>query len=1145
MSEFTHLHLHTQYSLIDGATRMTELMGTIKAYNMKAVAITDHGNMFGAIDFYKRAKEAGIKPIIGCEMYIAPLGRKDRSKRFSYHLTVLAKNNVGYKNLMYLVSIANLEGFYYNPRIDMELLREHSEGLMAFSGCLAAEIPRKIVSRDYEAAKKAALLYIDIFGKENFYLEVMNNQIPDQDIVNEGLMHIQADLGLPFVGTNDCHYKDRIDAKAQEILMCIQTQKTLADKDRLKHDVDSFYIKTPEQMKEDLAKFPGAYENTETISRMCNVEIELGKTYLPDFKIDELIPKEDYLRRITFEGLQRRFLEDGIGDAEIQSKYTHRLNKELDVINAMGFAGYFLIVWDFIKYAKDKKIPVGPGRGSGAGSLVAYSLGITNINPIKHNLLFERFLNPERISMPDFDIDFCMNRRDEVIKYVVEKYGKLNVAQIITYSTLKARGVIRDVGRVMGLPYADVDRVAKLVPEVLDISLEEAIRIEPELKKMKETPGVYKQLLDYAETLEGLNRQAGIHAAGIVISDKPIWEYTPIHRGNNGEIVTQYAKDEVEQVGLIKFDFLGLRTLTVIAETERLITKYQDPNFTIEKISLEDKKTYETLASGRTTGVFQLESAGLQELIRKIKPDCFEDVVAAVALYRPGPLGSGMVEDFWKRKHKLVEIKYPHPLLAKTLTETYGVIVYQEQVMKIAADLAGFSLGQADILRRAMGKKKPEEMAKLKQTFIKGAWERNKIKEAEAVKIFDLMEYFAGYGFNKSHSAAYALISYQTAFLKTYFPEYFMAAILTSEKDNLDKISKYLSECSDMGIELLPPDSNTSELEFTVEEKKIRYGFSSIKNVGDAAGNIIIEDRRKNGPFKDFNDFCSRVDLGKVNKRVIESLIKTGAFDFTKHTRAVLMSVLDEAMGVGSNLQKERDSSQLSLFTEEMETTSGFFTVNIPDIPEYDEKTIATNEKELLGYYFTVHPIAKYKNIIGSLSKDFIQNIKAYPDGKNVLLAGISSNFKAKLTKKGAKMAFMNLEDGTDYIEVIIFPKTYEIYADILMNEELYFIKGHVSKEGENARLVAGEIKTLNECFLSVKNISIELASENSNKEKMEKLKHMLGEIKGNVPLHLLVAVPNIGKAKVKIPNQGINLDETTYFNLEKICGSGSIRFTI
>lgn len=1145
MSEFTHLHLHTQYSLIDGATRMNELMDTIKAYNMKAVAITDHGNMFGAIDFYKRAKEAGIKPIIGCEMYIAPLGRKDRSKRFSYHLTVLARNNTGYKNLMYLVSIANLEGFYYNPRIDIELLREHSEGLIGLSGCLAAEIPRKIVSREYEAAKKATLEYVDIFGKENFFLEVMPNKIPEQDVVNEGLMRIQADLGLPLVGTNDCHYKDRVDAKAQEIFMCIQTQKTLADTDRLKHDVDSFYIKTPLQMKEELAGFPGAYENTEAITRMCNVDIELGKTYLPDFKIDEPITKEEFLRRITHEGLQKRFGEDMIQDPDVQSKYLHRLNKELDVINSMGFAGYFLIVWDFIKYAKDKKIPVGPGRGSGAGSLVAYSLGITNINPIKHNLLFERFLNPERISMPDFDIDFCMNRRDEVIRYVVEKYGKLNVAQIITYSTLKARGVIRDVGRVMGLPYADVDKVAKLVPEVLDISLEDAIRIEPELKKMKEAPGVYKQLLDYAETLEGLNRQAGIHAAGIVISDKPIWEYTPIHRGNNGEIVTQYAKDEVEQVGLVKFDFLGLRTLTVIAETERLITKYKDPHFNIEKISLEDKKTYETLASGRTTGVFQLESAGLQELIRKIKPDCFEDVVAAVALYRPGPLGSGMVEDFWKRKHKLVEIKYPHPLLAKTLTETYGVIVYQEQVMKIAAELSGFSLGQADILRRAMGKKKPEEMAKLKQTFITGAWEHNKIKENEAVKIFDLMEYFAGYGFNKSHSAAYALISYQTAYLKTYFPEDFMAAILTSEKDNLTKISKYLSECFDMEIPLLPPDINTSELEFTVEDKKIRYGFSSIKNVGDAAGNIIIEERRKNGPFRDFSDFCSRVALGKVNKRVIESLIKTGAFDFTKYKRAALMSVIDEAMGVGSNFQKERDSSQLSLFSEETQSTSSFFTVNIPDLPEWDEKTIATNEKELLGYYFSVHPISKYKNIIGSLSKDFIQNIKEYADGKTVLVAGISSNFKPKLTKKGTKMAFMSLEDGTDYVEVIVFPKTYEIYSDILTNEELYFIKGHISKEEQNVRIVAQEIKTLNECFLSVKNIAIEFSVENSYKDKMEKLKTTLAEMKGNVPLNFLISVPNLGKAKVKIPNHGINLDENSYFNLEKICGKGMIRFTI
>jgi DNA polymerase-3 subunit alpha len=949
MAEFSHLHLHTQYSLLDGAIRLDQLFPKVLERGMKSVAITDHGNLFGALDFYQRAKAHGVKPIFGCETYIAP-DRLDKTERKSNHMILLAKDNVGWKNLSFLNSMGYLEGFYYNPRIDKKLLREHSEGLIGLSACLGGEVAQTIMRRGPEAAEGIALEFQDIFGKGNFFLEVQPNGLEEQEKVNGHLQELAKKTGIGLVATNDCHYLNQNDARAHEILMCVQQKKTIHDDKRLHHRNEAFFVKTPGEMDAYFSHLPEAMENAARIGELCKVDFKLGDTFLPKFQVPDGMTAESYLQAVAEEGLKKRFEEANRRSQRInEDVYRARLELELGVIQKMNFAGYFLIVWDFIRYAKDHNIPVGPGRGSGAGSLVAFCLRITDIDPIENKLLFERFLNPERISMPDFDVDFCMNRRDEVIKYVTEKYGKNNVGQIVTMHQIKARSGVRDIARAMAIPFAEADKVAKFVPEPVQGKsppIAEAIEMEPRLKALYDENPTYRELLDVAKGLEGLNRHAGKHAAGVVIGDKPLWEYVPCFRpaADDEGIVTQYDKDMVEKAGLVKFDFLGLKTLTVIQTCLDLVNKEKaaaggEP-VDLAVIPLDDQSVYKMISAADVTGVFQLESSGFRELLKKLKPDCFEDIVAAGALYRPGPLEGGMVDDFIERKHGRKRVEYDHPTLEPILKDTYGVIVYQEQVMQISSALAGYSLGKADLLRRAMGKKKAEVMAKEKAGFLEGSREK-KVDAKIAERVFDLMEKFAGYGFNRSHSAAYGMLTYQTAYLKRYFPVEFYAALLTCDKDDTDAVVKFIAEARGSGIAVLRPDVNESGKDFSVIEvaadpipsprprgegkgegsaatkKVIRFGLGAVKGVGEGAVDVVKEARDQGGPFLSIFDFCKRVDGRKVNRKVLEALSKAGAFDGVAQkngvTRARLFLAIDMASERAAEAQRERESGQTSL----------------------------------------------------------------------------------------------------------------------------------------------------------------------------------------------------------------------------------------
>ena len=972
VAEFTHLHLHTQYSLLDGAIRLDDLFPRILERGMKSVAMTDHGNLFGALDFYETARKHGVKPIFGCETYVAP-DRHDRTERKSNHLILLAKDNVGWKNLSYLNSMGYLEGFYYNPRIDKKLLREHSEGLIGLSACLGGEVAQTCMRRGSDAGEAVAREFDDIFGRGNFFLELQPNGLEEQEQVNGSLIALSRKTGIPLIATNDCHYLNQQDARAHEILMCVQQKKTIHDEKRMHHRNEAFFVKTPAEMDAYFAHTPEAMENAARIGELCNVTFDLGNTYLPKFKVPEGYDSGSYVQHLAEEGLKKRIeVAHKRGQKVDGDAYLARLNLELGVIKKMDFPGYFLIVWDFIRYAKEHGIPVGPGRGSGAGSLVAYCLRITDIDPIANKLLFERFLNPERVSMPDFDIDFCMNRRDQVINYVTDKYGKDNVGQIITMHQIKARSGVRDIGRAMGLPFADTDKIAKFVPEPIQGKsppIAEAIEQEPRLKALYDENPTYRELLDVAKKLEGLNRHAGKHAAGIVIAEKPLWEYVPCFRpaGDEG-IVTQYDKDRVEKVGLVKFDFLGLKTLTVIQTALDLINREKQANgeepLDLALLDNDDPGVYKMITAADVTGVFQLESSGFRELLKKLKPDCFEDIVAAGALYRPGPLEGGMVDDFIDRKHGRKKVEYDHPSLEPILRDTYGVIVYQEQVMQISSVLAGYSLGKADLLRRAMGKKKADVMAKEKAGFLEGAKEK-KVDPKVAERVFDLMEKFAGYGFNRSHSAAYGMLTYQTAYLKHYFPVEFFAALLTCDKDDTDAIVKFIAEAKGHGIRVLRPDINESDNNFTVvklppatatpaasatatanvihhchllllsplprqwervrvrvrpaprEEGAIRFGLGAVKGVGEGAVDIIQAARSEGGPFTSLFDFCKRVDGRKVNRKVIEALIKSGAFDGPAQAAGVSRARTYGAIGTASDraaaTQRDKDSGQTSL----------------------------------------------------------------------------------------------------------------------------------------------------------------------------------------------------------------------------------------
>ena len=1060
---FVHLHVHTQYSLLDGAIRIDPLLKRAGELGMDALAITDHGTMFGAMEFYEKANNVGIKPIIGCECYLAPRRLTDKtsldSKDLS-HLTLLAESHHGYRNLCKLATIAQFEGFYYKPRIDKEVLKQHSKGLIALSGCLRGEIPRRIQEGRTDQADEAARFYLEIFGENNFFLEVQNNGIDEQENVNQALLDMSKRLSIPLVATNDCHYLDREDVRAHDVLLCIQTGKVIHETERLRFKTDQLYFKSKSEMYAEFKSYPGALEHTADIAGRCNLEFDFNTYHFPKFEtapdrtIDELFEQEV---RDGFDG-RLRALRAKKPDID-QELYLKRLENEISVINSMGFQEYFLIVADIIRHAKDRNIPVGPGRGSAAGSLVAYSLGITDLDPIEYGLIFERFLNPARKSMPDIDVDFCINGREEVFKYVADRYGGGDyVAQIITFGKLKTRAVIRDVGRAIDIPLHEVDGIAKMVPDVLNISLDDALKQEPRLTELTKKKPEIADLINICRVLEGLSRHASTHAAGVVISDKPLVEYLPLYKGKKGEVVTQFDMKYVEKIGLVKFDFLGLRNLTVIANTLSLISRQGKSPPDLENLDFFDPDTYRLLASGDTTGVFQLESSGMKDLLVRLRPEFFEDVIALVALYRPGPLDSGMVDDFVERKHGKKTVEYLVPQLEPILKETYGVVVYQEQVMKIAGDLANFSMAEADDLRKAMGKKIPEIMAKHRERFMQGAMD-NGIPTDKAGKIFYLMEKFGGYGFNKSHSAAYALIAYQTAFLKAHFPVEFIASLLTSEMHSTDGVVKYIAECRSHDIEVLPPDINESGKEFIVTGSKIRFGLVAVKNVGEGAIESIIGAINEGGRFSSLFEFCERVDLKRVNKRVIESLIKCGAFDSTGDYRSRMIASLEDSLEYGQRVQKERSDPQMGLFDMQGDRPS----INLPSMPEIDEwgeKQLLALEKESLGFYITGHPLTGYEDLLEKFTNADSATLKEKNDGESVRIGGMIRNTKIIKTKKGDLMAFVTLEDLQGSVEVTVFSSIYARVYDLLSDDNSIMVQGQLQKDENSVKILADTIIT-------------------------------------------------------------------------------------
>ena len=1132
-TEFVHLHTHTAYSMLDGAIRIPDLAEKAIEYGMKSVAITDHGNMFGAINFYQTMKKNGIKPIVGCEVYITPGDRRQRktnTKRKSHHLVLLAKNLTGYKNLVRLVSKAYLEGFYYNPRIDYELLETYHEGLIGLSACLGGEIPAAIMEGSMDKAREIAGRYSEILGKEHFYLEVQRNELDDQDRVNTEILAISKELNLPLVATNDCHYLEKQDKRAHDVLLCIQTGSLMTDENRFQYTSDALYFRPGSEMIPLFTEFPGATENTIKIAEMCNLELELGNPVLPTYQTPAGESLDDYLDFLAKKGLEDRI---ELMPYEIDSSvYFQRLEDELSIIKQMGFSGYFLIVSDFIRFAHESNIPVGPGRGSGAGSLVAYSLKIIDLDPIPYNLLFERFLNPERVSMPDFDIDFCMNRREEVIRYVAEKYGQDKVGQIITFNCMKAKAVIRDVGRVLEIPLSEVDRLAKLIPNDLKMTIDKALSQEKLLKDTVDKNAKYRELFEIARRLEGLNRHAGVHAAGVVISEEPLWETVPVKREGENEIVTQYAKDEVEKAGLVKFDFLGLKTLTVIDVAQKLHNEIRKPDqkkLDVRLLAMDHPKVFDLISSGCTSGVFQMESSGFQEMIKRMKPSCFEDIIAAVALYRPGPMD--IIPDFIARKHGEQSISYPHDSLKPILEDTYGLIVYQEQVMQISQTMAGFSLGHADLLRRAMGKKKPEEMAKMRKMFLEGDQERGipgakqlGYNDKLAGDVFDLMEKFAGYGFNKSHAAGYAVLSYQTAYLKCFHPREFMAALMTCDSDKIDKVVKAINECRSMDIKVLPPDVNTSGVSFTVVEEGIRFGLAAVKNVGIGAVEATIKGREEGGRFRSIFDFCKRVDLKNINRRVIESLIKCGAFDSTGAYRSQMMEALDSALSIGQKYQHDQLVGQINLFELISESSvEGMPEPELPQIKEWITQEKLQKEKETLGFYITGHPLLKINKSIRKLITHDSANLKNASEGQSVIIAGIVSNIKRHMTKTKEQMAFATVEDLSGLFEVIVRPKEWTASRELLEQDNAIIIfRGSPTNNDTQVRIVAEDVMPWEQaCRVLTRNVSITLNDQSGDTKFFQGFRTLLENYRGEAGVHIVVDFPEDEHLKTVTMNLG------------------------
>ena len=1126
MTGFVHLHLHTQYSLLDGTIKIRDLVRKVAELRMPAVAVTDHGGMMGTVDFYEKANQAGIRPIIGCEVYVAPGSRHERkagqNEDRAYHLILLAESDEGYHNLIQLVSKAHVEGFYYKPRVDKEILREHAKGIIASSACLQGEIPRVLMQEGAEQAAACLETYKDIFRDGSFFLEIQDNGLPEQNLANPKLIELARATGTPLIATNDCHYIERGDARVHDVLLCLQTGKTIGAADRMRFATDQFYVKSAAEFEKAFGHVaPDSLKNTMAIAERCKVTLDLGHNKIPEFRVPEGMTSELYLRTLSVEGLARRFQEKGRRgekvDAKAAAAYRKRLDFELSVIEASGFSGYFLIVWDFIRHAKEKGIPVGPGRGSAAGSLVAYALRITEIDPIPHGLLFERFLNPERISLPDVDCDFCKNRRDEVIQYIRERYGEKNVTQIITFGTMKARAAVRDVGRVLEMPYADVDRIAKLIPPDLGMTIDRALQVEPALKEaIRDNPKV-EELFGYAKAIEGLSRHASTHAAGVVIANRPITDYVPLYRNSNGDITTQFSMKDIEKVGLVKFDVLGLRTLTAVHDALRMIRE-RGEELDLETIPLDDAGTYAMLARGDTPGVFQCESSGFTDLLFRLKPEVFPHLIHAVALYRPGPLQSGMVEDFISRRHGRKTIEYPFPQLAEILRDTFGVIVYQEQVMQIAAALAGFSMGEADVLRKAMGKKDTVLMEKQKARFLQGA-SKNGIPDNKAQAIFEQIAQFGEYGFNKSHSAAYAMVAYQTAYLKAHYTVEYFCALMTSESGDTAKVIRYIGYCREKGIPILPPDVNESRFAFYPSGKAIRFGLSAIKGVGESAVESIQEARGEE-PFASVEDFLSRVELRKVNKRALESLIKAGALDSLDPDRGKLFAQLPSMMETAQGEARSRESGQFALF--------GQGTAAPP--PSRDRKQVSSahawtrrerlsNEREALGFYITGHPLDAYSAEIALFANVASSRIAGMKQGSEVRIGGVISSFKEKTTKRGEKMAILSLEDLEGILEVIVFPEKYREIRDLLGSEDPVFLVGRVDSDETSSKVLAEDVfpmKNIRERL--AKSVHFRIALERITNEDIADLRRIVrkyaGEKRGYLHLvrdgdyEVIVAMP-------------------------------------
>ncbi len=1206
MADFTHLHVHTAYSFLDGAIHMKDLCPRISELGMNSVAVTDHGNMFGAIDFYRRATGAGLKPILGSELWLAENGHQERTKGKNYHMVLLAKNAIGYKNLMYLVSMGWRQGFYYRPRIDKELLKNHTEGLIGLSGCLGGEVPNHIIHDRNDDALAALREYKDMFEKDHFFLELQDDGRDERYKANECLKQFSKDEGVPLIATNNCHYKMQEDAAAHDVLMAIQFSKSRSDPSRFRRNSDALYIRSPSEMEHLFRDVPEAVANTMRVAEMIDVKLNLGKPELPNFSPPDGSDIDSHLRDLSFKGLEQRFSE--MGYKYDRDKYIARLEMELGIIIGMKFPGYFLIVSDFIMWAKANDIPVGPGRGSGAGSLVAFVLRITDLDPLPYNLLFERFLNPERVSMPDFDVDFCQERRGEVIDYVTHKYGETRVGQIATYAQMKAKSVIKDVARCLELPFAEVNALTKLLPatykdekgSVKQITIAKAVELEPKLRELTEQSKTYAEVVEIAQKLEGLYRQAGMHAAGVVIGNDDLWNIVPVFKGSDGELVTQFSMVDVEDAGLVKFDFLGLKTLDVIYHAERhanvRLTKelkakdykalwqhphvrtnvgtkealkkaVEDGSAYVDRLEVhetgidltlrcnllpfDDAGVYKLIGRGDTLGVFQLESTGFQELLKRLKPDCFEDIVAAVALYRPGPLQTGMVDDFVDCKRGRKQIEYPHPALEATLKPTYGGFVYQEQVMQAAQVMAGYSLGGADLLRRAMGKKKMEVMAKERVKFVAGCKE-NDIPKKEATAVFDLMEKFAGYGFNKSHSAAYALVTYHTAYLKTYYSVEFMASLLSTEVNNTENIVKYIAEARTMGIEVLPPTVNQSDKSFTVPDGKIRFGLSAIKGLGSAALDAILEIRDERGAFDSLYDFCEQVPLKQLNKKTLETLVKSGAFDCFQRPRAQLLDALGAAIDAAKSIHRAAAHGQVSLFgTPELAREVQPLEIYNEELFEWPELQRLKLEKEAIGFYITGHPLDRYEEDLKRLANATISQLEKKGTRSEVAVGCVVTILRERPLRDGSgRMAFVTVEDLTGQVEMMVSAKSYAQFEEVLKSDTPLVIKMMVSidrdEEGnQRLRIRAKDVRSISEARKArTRGIVLSMDSGLVDDRRLRAVKQVLKDFPGRCAVRVIVKVDNEAEVDIDLPSS-IRLDpcDEVVDRMEQIFGDGSIRF--